>query len=324
VPRPSVTQTEIDPRFHEIPRERVADRVAQELLRLIASGELAPGERLPGERQLAEMMNVSRVSVRAALQQLKAQGFVAAVQGGGTRVIAASKGGGSALAELIRVNRDNLHDLAEIRAGIEVWAARRAAERGTPEQIAEIGRIYDLMTQPDRAPRHKAEDDLNFHMTIAKASASGVYLHLMSVLSEILEEMFTFHRYRLQIGRQYDRLLLAQHGAIYDAIRRRDGEAAARAIAAAPGADEARAGDQRDDLVTREHERGQIVAVAHHVADAGLAVDRHAARLQVGDIAVDGALGDLERLGELGRGQQPTAPQILDDLKQAVGASHCG
>lgn len=229
--RPSAMESRIDPRFHEIPRERVADRVAQELLRLIASGELAPGERLPGERQLAEMMNVSRVSVRAALQQLKAQGLVAAVQGGGTRVIAASKGGGSALAELIRVNRDNLHDLAEIRASIEVWAARRAAERGTPEQIAEIGRIYDLMTQPDRAARYKAEDDLNFHMTIAKASASGVYLHLMSVLSEILEDMFTYHRYRLQIGRQYDRLLLAQHGAIYDAIRRGDGEGAARAMA---------------------------------------------------------------------------------------------
>ena len=79
-----------DPRFHEIPRERVADRVAQELLRLIAAGKLAPGERLPGERHLAEMMHVSRVSVRAALQQLKTQGFVASVQGGGTRVLAAS------------------------------------------------------------------------------------------------------------------------------------------------------------------------------------------------------------------------------------------
>ena len=46
----------MDPRFQEIPRERVADRIANELLRLITSGELAPGERLPGERQLADMM----------------------------------------------------------------------------------------------------------------------------------------------------------------------------------------------------------------------------------------------------------------------------
>ena len=57
-----------DPRFDTIKRERVSDRIAQNLLKLIASGELAPGERLPGERQLADMMGVSRVSVRAALQ----------------------------------------------------------------------------------------------------------------------------------------------------------------------------------------------------------------------------------------------------------------
>ncbi len=220
-----------DPRFQIIPRERVADRVAQELLRLIASGELSPGERLPGERQLAELMSVSRVSVRAALQQLKTQGFVSAVQGGGTRVIAASNEGRSALAELVRVNRDNLYDLAEIRANIEVWAARRAAERGTREQIAEIAHHFELMAQPGRAERHKANDDLHFHMSVAKASGSPVYMHLMGVLSGILEDMFAYHRYRLQIGPQYDRLLLAQHRAISDTIQARDGEAAARAMA---------------------------------------------------------------------------------------------
>ena len=220
-----------DPRFHTIPRERVADRVAQELLRLIATGELTPGERLPGERQLAELMNVSRVSVRAALQQLKTQGFVSAVQGGGTRVIAASNERDSALAELVRVNRDNLYDLAEIRANIEVWAARRAAERGSPEQLAEIARHAELMSRPGRAERHKAEDDLNLHMAVAKAAGSAIYMHMMGVLSEILEEMFAFHRYRLQIGPQYDRLLLKQHRAINAAIQARDGEAAARAMA---------------------------------------------------------------------------------------------
>lgn len=226
-----MAKTRSDPRFHIIPRERVADRVAHELLRLIAVGELVPGERLPGERQLADMMNVSRVSVRAALQQLKTQGFVASVQGGGTRLLAASNQGHSALAELVRVNRDNLHDLAEIRAEIEVWAARRAAERGSPEQVREVERAFAVMSQPGRPVRHKAEDDLNFHMTVAKASCSAVYMHLMSVLGEILEQMFTYHRYTLQIGPRYDRLLLDQHRAICAAIGARDGDAAAKAMA---------------------------------------------------------------------------------------------
>jgi DNA-binding FadR family transcriptional regulator len=68
-------------------------------------------------------------------------------------------------------------------------------------------------------------------MSVAKASGSPVYMHLMGVLSGILEDMFAYHRYRLQIGPQYDRLLLAQHRAISDTIQARDGEAAARAMA---------------------------------------------------------------------------------------------
>ena len=56
-------------------------------------------------------------------------------------------------------------------------------------------------------------------------------MHLMSVLSDILEEMFAYHRYRLHPGPEYDRLLLKEHRAVCVAIRARDGEAAARAMA---------------------------------------------------------------------------------------------
>ena len=220
----------MDPRFQEIPRERVADRIANELLRLITSGELAPGERLPGERQLADMMGVSRVSIRAALQQLKAQGFVTAVQGGGTRITAAADQLDSALARLVRSNRNNLHDLAEIRSKLEVWAARRAAERATPEQRTEIDRAFVTMTAAGRPSRFKAEDDLNFHLAIAKASGSAVYLHLMSVLGDILEQMLAFHRYSLYATPADDQRFTQQHRAIWSAIKARDGDAAADAM----------------------------------------------------------------------------------------------
>ena len=70
----------------------------------------------------------------------------------------------------------------------------------------------------------------------------------------------------------------------------------ARHGGAAKGAHHAGAGDQRDDLVTCEHQRRKVETLPHHVADAGLAIDRHAGRLQVGDVAVDRALGNLEPL----------------------------
>ena len=219
-----------DARFQEIPRERVADRVAQELMKLIATGKLMPGERLPGERQLAEMMNVSRVSVRAALQQLKARGFVTAVQGGGTRVIAASDDQDSALAALIRENRKNLRDFAQIRVAMEAWAARQAAESATEEQIAEIERALDVMTDPARPEEFKAEDDVTFHMAVAKAADSVIYMHMMSGMGDIMREMLDYHRYKLLATPADDRVFLQQHRKIFEAIRDRDGDAAALAM----------------------------------------------------------------------------------------------
>ena len=227
-----MAETTKDKRFGKIPRERVADRITQELLRLISSGKLAPGERLPGERQLAEMMDVSRVSVRAALQQLKAQGFITAVQGGGTRIAVPANELDSGLSALVKANQQNLSDLAEIRMNLEVWAARRAAERAKPSQLAEIDKAMKTMSEPARPERFKAQDDHRFHLAIAKASGSAVYLHLMSVLSETLEEVFVFHRYHLYPESEDDATFMQQHRAIARAIRAGDGERAAEAMRA--------------------------------------------------------------------------------------------
>ena len=219
-----------DPRFQEIPRERVADRVAQELLRMISSGALVPGERLPGERQLAQMMNVSRVSIRAALQQLKAQGLISATQGGSTRVIASSESLDRGLGRLIRADHRNLLDLAELRAELETWAASRAARLATPEQVEEIAAAFAMMAEPRRHPRHRADDDFAFHMAIARAANSPVYLHLLTVLGDIFSENCAFHRFELCPTREDDLMFLGQHLAVLEAIQARDADAAAQAM----------------------------------------------------------------------------------------------
>jgi DNA-binding FadR family transcriptional regulator len=221
-----------DPRFKEIAHERVSERVARELMRLIAEGRLAPGERLPGERALATMMGVSRVSVRAALQQLKARGLLSAVQGGGTRLLSSAGHIDPGLSALIRVDAANLHDLAEIRAILEVWAARRAALRATSAQRAEIEDLYARMSDPARAGRYKSADDVAFHLAIAKAAASPVYMHLLTTLRDILTAMLDYHRYELFGSPEDDAEILRQHGAIATAIRRGEGEAAAEAMGA--------------------------------------------------------------------------------------------
>ena len=93
----------------------------------------------------------------------------------------------------------------------------------------------------------------------------------------------------------------------------------------APGADQPRPGDEGDDFILGEHERWQVETFAHQVSDTGFTVDRDAGADQVGDVAVDRSLADLEPVGQSCSRGEPTAPEILDDLKEAVGAAHqCG
>lgn len=225
----SVSQAS-DARFREIPRERVSDRVASELLRLIADGRITPGERLPGERQLATMMGVSRVSIRAALQQLKEQGLVSAVQGGGTRLLAAAMEVDPGVTQLIRINGESLSDLIGIRAGLEIWAARRAAERASPQQIAELEQIHRESAQPGGSPHRKAQDDMRFLLAIARASGSAVFQHLLARLHETIEATLDYQRSELIRSAEAEQAVLRQHEAILAAIREHDAERAAAAV----------------------------------------------------------------------------------------------
>lgn len=210
-----------DTRFAEIARERVSDRVAGELMRMISTGGLAPGERLPGERQLAEMMSVSRVSIRAALQQLKARGLIESVQGGGTRVVSTMKELDSPLTTLVRIDPENLRDLVELRGSLEVWASKRAARRGDPDAISNLGEIVERMSQGQTRRDYQAEDDLAFHLAVAKASGSPVYLHMIDVVRDVLSTMMKMNRYRVFKDRDAD-IALNHHIDIYEAIKSGD------------------------------------------------------------------------------------------------------
>ncbi|MDV7340651.1 FadR/GntR family transcriptional regulator [Terasakiella sp. A23] len=207
----------------------LSDRVAARIMAMIADGQLSPGERLPGERQLAEKMGVSRVSVRAALQSLKAQGFLEAVQGGGTRILAAAGDMTSPLGELAKVQEQNLHDLAEIRALLEVWAATRAANRASDQQIAELGAALEKQ-KGSSAAKDKASQEFNFHYLLGKASGSAVYMHIMDVIRDIINTSLEFHEYDLFQEPSEDGMALSQHKDVFAAIEKRDPQAAKEAM----------------------------------------------------------------------------------------------
>lgn len=205
----------------------VADSAAEEILKRIAGGDVSAGEKLPSERKLAEQLGVSRVSVRAGLQRLKAQGFLDAVQGGGTRVVAREAGADPALAELVRLDTANMLDLMDLRCEMEVWAARRAAESASDCERKALVAAHARMSDGNM---DRAQADMAFHMAVARASNSVVYRHLLSLVRGTLTQMLTFHRQELFATPEDDERVLAQHCAIVERIQDRDPDGAANAM----------------------------------------------------------------------------------------------
>ena len=83
-----------------------------------------------------------------------------------------------------------------------------------------------------------------------------------------------------------------------------------------------RAQHQRFDLLLGKHERRQVEAGLQDVAHAGFALDRHTTGDQVLDVAVDGALRDLQGFAQVAGARQLLTAHELDDLEQSVGAAH--
>src|ERR1700730_16724569 len=62
--------------------EKLGDAIAEHLEKLILEGVLRPGEKLASERDLALKLDVSRPSLREALEKLRSTGLIETRKGG--------------------------------------------------------------------------------------------------------------------------------------------------------------------------------------------------------------------------------------------------
>ncbi|NUS90282.1 MAG: FadR family transcriptional regulator [Streptomyces sp.] len=220
----------------------VVPQVEGALRDMLREGRWERGERLPNEVMLAAELGVGRSSVREAVRLLARDGLLDVRHGSGTFVTRtepeqtgqaeqtsghtgrADAAGELDLRHLLR--RARLLEVYEVRRALEVEAARLAARRTRPEDIARL--TADLKRRQEAAeagPAAFVDADLEFHRTVVELSGNAVLLGLFTsvlpVLREALVEMVTYET------RLPD--LSCAHADLLDALARGD---AAAAIAA--------------------------------------------------------------------------------------------
>ncbi|MFJ7154047.1 FadR/GntR family transcriptional regulator [Streptomyces sp. NPDC101118] len=151
------------------------DAVIRRLGDAIELGLLADGEQLPGETDLATQLGVSTVTLREALVALRQQGLVTTRRGrGGGSFVTVPEGPPAArlTARLTAWSPEELRDLADHWAAIAGAAARLAAGRTEPDDLAPLRRsAEELAGTADPAARSRLHG--RFHVELAAAAQSA-------------------------------------------------------------------------------------------------------------------------------------------------------
>ncbi|MFB9178141.1 FadR/GntR family transcriptional regulator [Dactylosporangium sucinum] len=188
---------------------------------MIQSGALPPGARLPTEQQLSVQMGISRSGVREAVKVLEAARVLDVRRGDGTYVTSLAprlllEGLGFAL-ELLR--DDTLLEVMEVRRMLEPVATGVAALRITDEDLDELSKILDDMRSAADDAERLIQYDAAFHRTVAAVTGNET---LTSLLDGLSGQTLRARVWRGLIEGNSSHITLAEHEAIYHALRDRD------------------------------------------------------------------------------------------------------
>ncbi|MCP3876742.1 MAG: FadR family transcriptional regulator [Desulfobacteraceae bacterium] len=159
--------------------KRISDQVFDQIRELIFRGKLKPGEKLMTERELAQAMNVSRTTIRDAIQRLSAMGMIVQKQGQGTFVKTYDTGLENPLAKAIEAQNASIEDLLEVRIGLECNAASLAALRADGADITAMTQSIEDMEFEIESGRLGTQGDTSFHMAIAYAAKNPLHILIM-------------------------------------------------------------------------------------------------------------------------------------------------
>jgi GntR family transcriptional repressor for pyruvate dehydrogenase complex len=194
------------------------ERVIQQLTRLIEEGVLQPGDQLPSERELSEELQVSRGTVREAVQFLGALGLVEVRHGSGTFVRLGTDP--SKLRDEWRDwtirHAERIHDLLELRKGLEPFAAELAAQRAGEEEVAAMEHALEQMQPAVDSPDVTGliQADLAFHHALCAAAGNAALSEFADALGEqLVRERGVIWNLPGRPARS-----LVEHRAIYDAV----------------------------------------------------------------------------------------------------------
>lgn len=208
-------------KLKRIKTESLRSQVYIQLKARLMEGVWKAGEKLPSENELCTSFGVSRVTVRAAIQQLEILGLVETRHGGGNYVKDFSTiNAMDAFHPLIQINeKRDIITVLEYRKIIEKGTIGLVVPKITAKDIEYLEETYTMMLSLTGSDDHQkqANADHQFHYRLAQISQNPIITKVYEIINVILSAAMVdiVDMLGTEIGLRYHRKLI-------DALKSRD------------------------------------------------------------------------------------------------------
>jgi DNA-binding GntR family transcriptional regulator len=189
--------------------ESVRERIYEAIRDTITYGEVLPGERLT-EKELSEKFKASRSTIRECLRQLESEGLLAFEPHKGFRVS--------------KLSTRQVEEIYNLRWLLESYATRLTAEKATPAQVTQLGKLQEGCRKA--AAKGDLKDWLKynnaFHLFFYDNCGNQ---NLKLLLDTLKRRIYRYHYIIIQIPGHFPKYL-DQHQKIIETCRNQDGRAA--------------------------------------------------------------------------------------------------
>lgn len=210
----------------KIKQKTVVDQVMDQIKKLISSGQYKPGDKIPTEAELAEKFGIGRSSIRQAINIFNYLGVLESKASLGTFVQERAKISKEALTWSLLLGNDELEEMVDLRASIELWCVIELTVKMNNNDSAALKTIDALEEivkgmEKSASSKNKAELinlDFNFHNTIIEYEKNELYISLYNTLKSFLYDEIK----QTQMNYENLKLIPKEHKKLIDAIKTGD------------------------------------------------------------------------------------------------------
>ena len=200
--------------------QEIQNEIISKIRDLMNYKNLEPGDKLPSERMLSEKFGVSRSNVREAIQKLEFYGLLKSKPQSGTFVADIGQVAMNGMLEdILRLEDPDFKSLVETRILLELKTVRLAAQRRTDDDLKKLEEALNAYKDKVVNGEDAVQEDLLFHLAIAKASGNSTINTLMLIITP--EIINNFEKYHV-CDKNLAFIGVQEHQEIFDAIKAQD------------------------------------------------------------------------------------------------------